>query len=1217
MWLAEASTSSSLLRCLLLLVSLTAFYGCTLGDSRSPSAGALAQDNTSAVRELKPDCPITQQLSRETSHTYRIHLLPGQYISILITKGDVNLQLTVVDPRERPLRDFVSWRYEPLRASFITAVEGFHLLEVRSLESDASSREYVLSVEDVRTPTERDRKDDAALRAYAEAEKLRAEWSGDSSRAAIERYAEASATWQANARPRQAARALLDAGDTLFALSEYSSALDFYDRALRLSRRAGDERGMVQALDSIGYVHANTDDARRALSYFRHVLNFYRKVRPVDRSVEDVRGTAQVNNNLGEAYYYRGDLLKAKKYFNRALEMHAKAGDRRGQALAHLNLGYTYSDSGDIYNCLAHLQSALTLWRAVNDRRGEALSYTGQGIVLSLQGEKQNAFDAYKRALQLFRAIGDKQGEAAALNSVGKAYEDLNEPQIALDHYNLALKLFQDSGNLDAEAVTKYYIGRAYRSLNDDERALDFYNQCLSLSRALGKRRIENYALTDIASIQALSGQKRLALGGYGKVLRFYRGQKDKRGQAHVLSSMGDVYFSSADRPKALGLFRQALTLSRDAGDQRGEASMLYKISRVERDGGDLEQALTDIKAALQISESLRTRVASQDLRSSYFSSVHDQYVLFIDLLMRMHERHPSEGFAAAALQASESARARTLLETLADAHLEVRQGVDPELLERERLLQQLLAAKAESQVLLRVAGGHGDEAGELEEEIRKLTTEYNEVAAEVREQGLRKATLVPPRPVRLEEIQAELLDDNTALLEYALGDEKSYLWVVTATSLSSYELPPRAEIESVARELYRLLTAYPAKGQVASAAASPADSPDKQYWQTASVMSQMLLGHAAPQLGRKRLLIVADGALQYIPFEALPVPAVSPADAERSSDVGGAGDGDTPVPLVWEHEIVSLPSATTLALLRQRGTRRAATPDKLVVVLADPVFEPDDPRLHRPDLANRAAQAEQVEAVQLRAALWSAGGASGDLTLTRLPFTLQEAKAIVEVAPEGEGRLVTSFAASRALAIEGGLNEYRIVHFATHGVINCQHPELSGIVLSMLNERGERENGFLQLHDIYALDLSADLVVLSACSTGLGKDIRGEGLVGLTQGFLHVGARSVVASLWRVDDRATAELMRYFYQGMFKERLPPAAALRYAKKALWQEKRWRSPHYWAAFVLQGEYRQSIRAEAETSGGAPTTFAIMILLILLLVIGVLFGAAKKRRVNAA
>jgi CHAT domain-containing protein/predicted negative regulator of RcsB-dependent stress response len=1198
---------------LLLVVSLLAAHDGMPRDSGSHSAAAPAQDNNTAARELTPNQPITQLLSREAPHTYRIDLLPGQYVSILVTKGDVNLQLTVAEPGGQTLREFVSWRYGPLRASFIAAAQGTYLVEARSLESEAAGREYVLLVEEVRAATDQDRKDDGAVKAYAEAERLRAEWKEESSQAAIVRYTEASAYWQATGRPREASGALLDAGDTFFALSKYRSALDLYNRALKLRRGTGDQRGVMQALNSIGYVYANTDNNERALLHFRRVLNFYSRIRLVSRSVEDLRSTAQANNNLGEVYYYRGDLLKAKEYFNRALEMHAEAGDRRGQALAHLNLGYIYSDSGDLHNSMAHLSLSLTLWRAVNDIRGEALSDTVRGMVLSFQGESQNAFNAYKKALQLFRTIGDRQGEAAALNSIGKSYEDLNEPQIALDHYTLALKLFQQSVNPDAEAVTRYYIGRAYRSLKDDVQALESYGRCLSLSRALGKRRIEHYALVDIASIQASRGQQKQALDGYEKALRFYRNLKDRRGQAHVLNSIGDIYFSSADRRKALSLYRQALTLSRDAGDQRGEASMLYKVARAERDDGDLEQALTDIKAALQISESQRTKVARQDLRSSFFASVNDQYVLYIDLLMRMHERHPSENFAATALQASESARARTLLETLANADLDVRRGVAPELLEHERVLQQSLAAKAESHVLLRAAGGYDKEAGELEAETRRLTTQYQEVQAEVREQGLRNATLVQSLPLRLDEIQTELLDHDTLLLEYALGEEASYLWAVTPTSLSSYKLPPRSEIEGVAREVYRLLTASQEEGRGTSAGgAGRADSLDAQYWQAASAMSKMLLKDVASQLGRKRLLIVADGALQYIPFEALPVPVASTADAGR----GGGDDGRLPVPLVVEHEIVSLPSASTLVALRRRGKRPESAPGKLVVVLADPVFEPDDPRFQSPGSTIQTGQAEHVEAVQLRASLRDVGEAGRNSTLSRLPFTLQEAKAIMAVAPADGRTMVTGFGASRSLAVGGGLSGYRVVHFATHGVINCQHPELSGIVLSMLNERGERENGFLQLHDIYRLDLSADLVVLSACSTGLGEEIRGEGLVGLTQGFLHTGANTVVASLWRVDDRATAELMQHFYQAMLEEGLTPAAALRDAKKALWREKRWHSPYYWAAFVLQGEYQQSIKPDAGQSNLPLKAFAIIILLTALFVIAAWRERAKRRRSNA-
>jgi CHAT domain-containing protein len=459
----------------------------------------------------------------------------------------------------------------------------------------------------------------------------------------------------------------------------------------------------------------------------------------------------------------------------------------------------------------------------------------------------------------------------------------------------------------------------------------------------------------------------------------------------------------------------------------------------------------------------------------------------------------------------------------------------------------------------------------------------------------------VPHSPLRLEDIQRELLDDDTLLLEYALGDEKSYLWVVTKSSLSSYELPPRAKIEDAARELYRLLSEYQTQSQAPRAGGADREAAlTESYWQAAGAMSRVLLEPVATQLGHKRLLIVADGALQYIPFDALPAPTAT-------------GPVGTPDPLVLEHEVISLPSISTLAVLRNRTAQPEPAPDRLVVVLADPVFELDDPRFQPPLTPHETSQPESLERAQVRSALRDIRQAGIDSGLSRLPFTLQEAKEIMDVAPAGQARMVTGFEASRALAIGGELNRYRVVHFATHGVINCQHPELSGIILSMLNERGGRENGFLQLHDIYKLDLSADLVVLSACSTGLGEEIRGEGLVGLTQGFLHAGAKSVVASLWQVDDRATAELMRNFYRAMFDDGLPPAAALREAKKAMWREPRWRAPYYWAAFVLQGEYRESIKPAGAPARWMPYAFGILLLFAALLAIKVLRVRRGSRR----
>jgi CHAT domain-containing protein len=192
---------------------------------------------------------------------------------------------------------------------------------------------------------------------------------------------------------------------------------------------------------------------------------------------------------------------------------------------------------------------------------------------------------------------------------------------------------------------------------------------------------------------------------------------------------------------------------------------------------------------------------------------------------------------------------------------------------------------------------------------------------------------------------------------------------------------------------------------------------------------------------------------------------------------------------------------------------------------------------------------------------------------LMRLRFSRQEADDIARLAGRNPNLKAVDFAANRDTALDGQLSDYRIVHFATHGLINNEHPDLSGIVLSLVDKQGRPQNGFLRLYDIYNLKLDADLVVLSACQTALGKQIKGEGLVGLTRGFMYAGAPRVVASYWRIDDRATADMMKRFYQSMLKDGLRPAAALRAAQVSMLQDPRWQAPHYWAAFTLQGEWK--------------------------------------------
>jgi CHAT domain-containing protein len=314
-----------------------------------------------------------------------------------------------------------------------------------------------------------------------------------------------------------------------------------------------------------------------------------------------------------------------------------------------------------------------------------------------------------------------------------------------------------------------------------------------------------------------------------------------------------------------------------------------------------------------------------------------------------------------------------------------------------------------------------------------------------------------------------------------------------------------------------------------------------------------MLLGPLASDLKGKRLLIVGEGILQYVPFGALP----DPSDQKLNQR------------LIAGHEVINLPSASVLGILR-RETKDRSRATKTIAVFADPVFGAQDSRIGSVSQNRTVDNSVSAEASDVK----RSAEESGVNGFQRLRFSRQEADQIMRLVPRNNSLEALDFAANRAAATSADLKEYRIVHFATHGLINSRHADLSGIVLSLVDEDGKPQNGFLRLYDIYNMNLSADLVVLSACQTALGKDIKGEGLVGLTRAFMYAGAPRIVASLWRTEDRATAVLMGRFYEGMLSgSGMTPAAALRKAQLSMWQDKRWSQPRYWAAFTIQGEWK--------------------------------------------
>jgi CHAT domain-containing protein len=613
----------------------------------------------------------------------------------------------------------------------------------------------------------------------------------------------------------------------------------------------------------------------------------------------------------------------------------------------------------------------------------------------------------------------------------------------------------------------------------------------------------------------------------------------------------------------------------RAVGDRNGEVAALYGMARAESDLGNLARAQANTEAALSIINTLRTKVASRYLRASYFASVQDLYKLHIDLLMRLHHRQPEAGFNVAAWKAYEQARARSLIDMLAEASADIREGVDPGLLARERSLQQTLNAEAERQMRL-FGGQHTEESAvAMRRKIEELLNQLLAIEAELKAQSPRYAALTQPAPLGLAEIQNTVTDDTTLLLEYALGDERSYLWAVTSTSFSSYELPSRAVIEAAARRCYELLTARNryVKFETSDERRKRVQQADAAYADAATVLSNILLGPVAAQMKQKRLLVVPDGALEYLPFAALTIPRnESSAGLQNIRRTRSASF----VPLIVEHEVTSIPSASTLAVLRRELQGRAPA-EKVVAVFADPVFDKADERITG-NVDRNAGEHHRAAAVStgeiFAAANRQEATRSSDVSpsLPRLPYTRQEADAILALAPPAGRKAALGFDANRTAAMSDDLIRFRIIHFATHSFLDSMHPELSGIALSMIDRQGKPQNGFLRGHEVFNMKLGAELVVLSGCRTGLGKEVKGEGLYGMTRGFMYAGARRVLVSLWDVQDQATARLMSDFYRGLLGPKRPnTAAALRAAQIATWRERRWQAPYYWAGFVLQGE----------------------------------------------
>jgi len=944
-------------------------------------------------------------------------------------------------------------------------------------------------------------------------------------------------------------------GDLHRGLGLARESLVFYERALRAS--SGDPSISIEAQIGAGRALFQLDDFGGGLRHAQRALE-------ASRALGDPRLEVGALLALGIANYGSRDLVPALAHLQDALRLAESLGDERSRAEAQLYAGFARSDLGEEWRAIAAFQRALETSRGLEERGLEALALVALGHTYSKIGEKQKALEHYQHAAPLVAEMGNLYESASLYSGMGYLYDELGDYENARDCYRRALRLNEIVGSLHGQAGNLLHLGRVEAAMAEPEEALRHLSRSLSHLRGLGDKRMESAALGDIGFVLNALGRQGEALDAYASALALTRAHGYEREEADVLNGVAGIDIGRGRLGDARHGLHRALALSRKTHSPFTESRVLFSLARVERLSGDLDRALSRTEEALELVDTLRSKISSHRLRASYVASVHDLHALHVDLLMDLHRERPDQGLEERAFLAAEKARARSLLDMLVEADARENAGVDRALLEYEKRLEERVRKEASaSDGRLPFEAAPGGEASSLDE----LLAELDRVRAVLRNQHPLASHLPPTPLIGVPELQKELLDDRTAVLAYFLASPVSYLWVITSSRVAVHRLPPKERIESEARELYTYLAGREGEaGETAKQRYDRMQKLDREYWRAAASLGETLLADALRDLEATRLVVIADGALHQIPFSALPYP--------------GPDLPEAPVPLVARYEIVRLPSASTLKALDERREARTV-PRKKLAVLADPVLDARDPRLlesrlEREEVAlpSPAPRPEPGLASPPRVlAASSVSISTGGPPMSRLLATRQEAKNILDLVPLGQRFQALGFDASRALVTSGELAGYEVVHFATHGVLNAERPELSGIVLSLFDQKGRRQDGFLRLHDIYKLDLPARLIVLSACGTGLGKAIRGEGLVGLVGGFLSTGSLGVVASYWDVDDEATAELMRRFYSQMFTRGLSPPSALRLAQRSMWQEKRWLSPAFWAAFEFQGDWR--------------------------------------------
>ena len=905
----------------------------------------------------------------------------------------------------------------------------------------------------------------------------------------------------------------------------FDKSIELFDNALKLSQKSKDEKKQCEILQKLGILFWNKGKLEDSTQKFVQALLLAQKLN-LKKAQEFSKTALEIYKLYNEAKEFRtsGNYQNSIRSFNEAINLAKKIKSKEHELKCLRRISYNYQDLNQFKQYKELNDDAIQIARSLNHEMEELKCLLNLGYYHIYLNNYSEAIDYYEQALEIAKSVESKQHQSVSLNNIGAIYQSLGDYEKALDYLSRALAIDKESGE-DISMVLNN-IGTAYRTkgllskkIEDFQEAKRYFEECLELTRKTGDENTEVRALNNIGTIYADLGNITQESVYYHDALKFFQSSYEKaekinnfEGMSQTLNNIALVHFNLENYEESIKHFQSAIDLALEIRSDQILWEAYLGFGKVYEEQNNFNKAIENYRASIETTENIRSGIVLEQLRAKFLGTDKriEAYHYLINRLIRLYQENQDKSYAFEAFDYLERAKARAFLDSLELSKIDISRDADPELLSREK---ELMKNITEIYSKLLAAEMTPEQRNNLHEELKAYEDESNALKREIRQKSPSYANIRYPQIISLEEAQKMLLDSRTAFFVYLIGEENSYGFAITKNDLKIFPIPPINSIQNQVTEYLKIIT----------------DKDNQNFQLGNELFNQLVLPGLSENI--KNIIFVPDDILHFLPFETL----ITNKEGNNW--------------LIKDYKIAYVPSISSLREITERKNSHRHKPRMDLLAFGDPDFG-------------------TLESDENRRDIFQVFFSSKSFGFYRLEFSGLEISRISSLFKTKKRTVFQRKEASEEQFKHNDLDNYKIIHFATHSIIDERRPLRSSIVLSL--DKDPEEDGFLQMREVYNIKLNADLVTLSSCQTGLGERIRGEGIEGINRAFFYAGSSSILMSLWPVNDEASCQLMERFYTHL-RSSNSIMDALRKAKLEMIESDVLSHPYYWAGFIASGK----------------------------------------------